>query len=135
MKPALIDTDILSMFFRGNRSITRQFESYIAEHQVIQISIVTYYEILSGLRYRGADRQVSLFLSFVDQNLVLPLTQSSTAISANCYATLRQNGNPVDDIDLLIAGVAIANDLVMVTHNQSHFGRIPGLECQDWSQS
>jgi tRNA(fMet)-specific endonuclease VapC len=102
---------------------------------VIQISIVTYYEILSGLRYRGADRQVSLFLSFVDQNLVLPLTQSSTAISANCYATLRQNGNPVDDIDLLIAGVAIANDLVMVTHNQSHFGRIPGLECQDWSQS
>jgi tRNA(fMet)-specific endonuclease VapC len=135
VKPALIDTDILSMFFRGNRSITRQFETYIAEHQVIQISIVTYYEILSGLRYRGADRQVSLFLSFVDQNLVLPLTQSSTAISANCYATLRQNGNPVDDIDLLIAGVAIANDLVMVTHNQSHFGRIPGLECQDWSQT
>lgn len=122
------------MFFRGNRSITNKFETYIAEHRVIRISIVTYYEILSGLRYRGADRQINLFLAFADQNVVLPLTQSSTAISANCYATLRQNGNPVDDIDLLIAGVAIANDLVMVTHNQNHFGRIPGLECQDWSQ-
>ena len=41
----------------------------------------------------------------------------------------------MDDIDLLIAGVAIANGLVMVTHNQNHFGRIPQLECQDWSQS
>ena len=134
MKPALIDTDILSMFFRGNRSVTTKFETYLAEHQLIQISIVTYYEVLSGLRYRGADRQISLFLAFVDQNLVLPLTQSSAAVSAHCYATLRNDGNPVDDIDLLIAGVAIANGLVMVTHNQNHFGRISGLECQDWSQ-
>jgi tRNA(fMet)-specific endonuclease VapC len=135
VKPALIDTDILSMFFRGNRSVATQFEAYISDHRVIQISIVTYYEILSGLRYRDADRQINLFLAFADQNLVLPLTQSSIAISADCYAKLRREGNPVDDIDLLIAGVAIANGLVMVTHNQNHFSRIPGLECQDWSQS
>ena len=65
------------MFFRGNRSVVNQFESYIAEHQAIQISILTYYEILSGLRYRDANRQINLFLAFADQNLVLPLTQSS----------------------------------------------------------
>lgn len=53
-------------------------------------------------------------------------------LSAEIYATLRRSGTPVDDIDLLIAGVAISNDLVLITHNQCHFDRIDGLEWQDW---
>jgi tRNA(fMet)-specific endonuclease VapC len=65
----------------------------------------------------------------------LPLTQKSVTLSANYYASLRRDGTPVDDIDLLIAGTAVANNLVLITHNQRHFSRIEGLEWQDWSQS
>ena len=50
------------------------------------------------------------------QSTILPLTPESVHQSANLYATLRQRGTPVDDIDLLIAGVAIANNLVLITH-------------------
>nr|VFJ75789.1 MAG: tRNA(fMet)-specific endonuclease VapC [Candidatus Kentron sp. FW] len=55
-------------------------------------------------------------------------------ISARIYAELRKAGKPLEDIDLLIAGVAVANNLVLITHNQSHFERIPGLEIEDWSE-
>jgi tRNA(fMet)-specific endonuclease VapC len=34
--------------------------------------------------------------------------------------------------DLLIAAMALANDLVLVTHNMKEFGRIPGLRWEDW---
>ncbi len=44
------------------------------------------------------------------------------------------NSNPLDDIDLLIAGIALANHLVLVTRNTRHFERINGLELADWSQ-
>lgn len=135
MKPALVDTDILSMFFRGNRAVVSCFEIYLNEHRQINLSIVTYYEILSGLKHRDAQKQLTLFLDFAAQNLILPLTEESVTFSANIYATLRRDGTPVDDIDLLIAGVALANDLVLVTHNQRHFNRIDGLQWQDWSQS
>lgn len=134
MKPALIDTDILSLFFRGDLTTVYHFQAYLNEYQQINLSIITYYEILSGLKHRDARKQLSLFLEFAARNTVLPLTLESAALSANHYATLRRDGNPVDDIDLLIAGVAIANNLVLVTHNQRHFNRIAGLECQDWSQ-
>jgi tRNA(fMet)-specific endonuclease VapC len=63
----------------------------------------------------------------------LPLTEQSVSISADIYANLRQKGTPIDDIDLLIAGVSIANHLVFTTHNQRHFSKIPCLELQDWS--
>jgi tRNA(fMet)-specific endonuclease VapC len=40
----------------------------------------------------------------------------------------------LDDIDLLIAGTAIANKMVFVTHNKHHFERIELLEIEDWSE-
>ncbi len=135
MKLALIDTDILSLFFRGKLAVVARFQTYLAEHSRIQISIVTYYEILSGLKHRDARQQLSQFLAFTAQNTILPLTIASVQQFVDFYATPRQQGTPVDDIDLLIAGVAIANNLVLATHNQRHFNRIKVLELQNWSQS
>ncbi|NJK52437.1 MAG: type II toxin-antitoxin system VapC family toxin [Leptolyngbyaceae cyanobacterium SU_3_3] len=134
MKPALIDTDILSMFFRGNVNVVSQFQAYLAEYRQINLSIVTYYEVLSGLKHRDAQKQLTLFVDFAAQNIILPLTVQSVTLSADNYAKLRKDGTPVDDIDLLIAGVSLANNLVLVTHNQRHFNRIEFLELQDWSQ-
>ncbi|MEA5619295.1 type II toxin-antitoxin system VapC family toxin [Cronbergia sp. UHCC 0137] len=134
MKPTLIDTDILSMFFRGNVNVVSQFQAYLSEYQQINLSIVTYYEVLSGLKHRDAQKQLTLFLDPAAQNIILPLTAQSVNLSADSYAKLRQDGTPVDDIDLLIAGVALANNLVLVTHNQRYFSRIKALELQDWSQ-
>ena len=76
---------------------------------------------------------MTLFLEFASQNPTLPLTKQSVAISADIYANLRRKGSPIDDIDILIAGVAIANDLVLTTRNEQHFGRIEGLEIENWS--
>lgn len=123
------------MFFRGDPTVAANFHRYIREYSQINLSIVTYYEILSGLKHRDAQKQLSSFLRFTEQNAVLPLTQASVTISAELYANLRSQGTPVDDIDLLIAGIAIAENLVLITHNLRHFGRIERLECQDWSRN
>lgn len=40
----------------------------------------------------------------------------------------------MDDIDLLIAGIAIENDMILVTNNERHFGRIPGLKIENWKK-
>lgn len=47
------------------------------------------------------------------------------------YAYLRNKGTPVDDIDLLIARIAIVKDLVLITHNQKYCGKIEELEGQN----
>jgi predicted nucleic acid-binding protein len=50
MKPALIDTNILSFFFRNHSLVVERFESYLKVNSQINISIITYYEIVSGLK-------------------------------------------------------------------------------------
>ena len=63
---------------------------------------------------------------------ILPATENAMEIAADIYADLRKAGQLIDDIDIIIAGIAISNNLVLVTHNRSHFERIDGLKIEDW---
>ncbi len=134
MDRVLIDTDILSYYFKGNQKVTSNFEIYLRQYDLIEISIITYYEIAGGLLAKNALKQLSVFEDFVSTNLVIPLTERSVRISAELYSELKQRGSLVDDIDLLIAGVAIGNELTLVTNNEGHFNRIPGLKIKNWSK-
>lgn len=134
MNRALIDTDILSYYFKGDKTVIKNFEIYLNHYDLIEISIITYYEIVGGLLAKNALKQLSIFENFVVDNLVIPMTENSAKISAELYSTLRQSGSTVDDIDLLIAGVAIDNDMTLVTNNENHFNRIPGLKIDNWSK-
>ena len=135
MRQSLIDTDILSLFLRGHPTVVTRFKAYTTEYKQINLSILTYYEIVSGLKHRDARKQLASFLDFATQNNVILLTKESVTKSADLYADLRAKGTPLDDIDLLIAGTALVNDWVLVTHNVSHFGRIEDLVIEDWSTS
>jgi tRNA(fMet)-specific endonuclease VapC len=124
----------LSYYFKGNQTVIKNFEKYLQDFDLIEISIITYYEIIGGLMAKNALKQLNIFQDFVDQNIVVPMTENSAKISAELYSTLRQQGNTVDDIDLLIAGIAIDNDLTLITNNENHFNRIPGLRVENWSK-
>lgn len=134
MNRALIDTDILSYYFKGDELVVKNFEKYLQIYDLIEISLLTYYEITSGLLAKNALKQLSIFDDFVACNIVIPISEKSARISSELYSTLRKSGNIVDDIDLLIAGVAIENDMTLVTNNENHFSRIPGLNIQNWKK-
>lgn len=94
MKTALVDTNILSLFFRGNPQVVEQFKTYLSHHDVIILSIITYYEIVSGLKHRDAHKQLGLFLDFAAQNAVLPLTQGVADAAAKYMLVCARRGNP-----------------------------------------
>ncbi len=134
MKPTLVDTDILSMYFRGNETVKANLDKCLGQYGKVNLSIITYYEIVSGLKYRDAKKQLNSFLGFANQNTILFLTEESATISAEIYANLRKKGQPIDDIDLLIAGIAVSNKLVLATNNESDFKRIKDLKIVNWSK-
>ena len=132
-KEVLVDSDILSYFFRGDRQVFLKFSEYSEYFDTINISILTYYEIVSGLKFRDSRKRLGEFKEFViDSCLILPLTEESVEISSDIYSKLRKEGTPIDDVDLLIAGTAINYNLIMVTNNVKHFGRINSLEIENW---
>lgn len=134
MNRILIDTDILSYYFKGSEVVIRNFERYLQKFELLEISLITYYEISSGLLAKNAQKQLRIFEDFVEDNLVLPITEKSARISSEIYSILKSSGNLIDDIDLLIAGIAIENDMILATNNMAHFSRIPNLKTINWSR-
>jgi len=45
MNRALIDTDILSYYFKGDLEVVKNFEKYLNHYGIIEISLITYYEL------------------------------------------------------------------------------------------
>lgn len=132
MRPTLLDTDILSEFLRGNAIVAKNAEAYLREHGSLNLSIITYYEILNGLLYKDANKQLDKFIKFTELNNVLPLTITATKQAAEIYAYLRKKGKPIGHTDSLIAGIALANNLHLATNNSEHFARVKGLEIVNW---
>jgi tRNA(fMet)-specific endonuclease VapC len=134
MKPSMLDTDILSEFLRGNPKVISNVDEHLKKFGFISLSIITYYEILNGLLYKDAKKQLSKFEEFVELNKVIPLTLPMAKTAANIQADLRKKGTEIGHTDTLIAGIAITSELQLVTNNTDHFIRIKGLEIANWSK-
>lgn len=49
-------------------------------------------------------------------------------------AKLQKLRTPIGSYDLQIAAIALANDLILVTHNTREFERVEGLKLEDWQE-
>jgi len=134
MKPSILDTDILSEFLRGNPKVIANVDEYLKEYGFINLSIITYYEILNELLYKDARKQLTRFENFVGLNKVITLTLPMAKTAALIQANLRKDGTEIGHTDTLIAGIAVTSKLQLVTNNTDHFKRIKGLEIANWTK-
>jgi tRNA(fMet)-specific endonuclease VapC len=47
---------------------------------------------------------------------------------------LQKIGTQIGSYDLQIAAIALANNLILVTHNTREFERVEGLNLEDWQE-
>ena len=67
------------------------------------------------------------------QNIIsLPFDDAAADEYGKIRAYLEGRGRPIGELDMLIAGIARAKGVTVVTHNIGHFSRIPGLSIEDW---
>lgn len=131
---ALLDTDILSAIMRQDPVVIPKAQAYLIAQEQFTFSIITRYEILRGLKAKGATKQLAAFDRFCNLNTVLPLTDEAIIKASDVYAFLRQRGELIGDADILIASTALTSGLCVVTNNLKHFQRIPELQIQNWLQ-
>ena len=133
MEPkSLLDTDVLSGLMRKTPGALNRARTYLADHRQLTISLLTRFEILRGLKAKRATAQLAAFDLFCMSNEVLPMTDHVIVRAADIYADLHSRGQLIADADILIAATALENSLVMATNNLADFGRIAGLQIDNW---
>lgn len=94
--------------------------------------MITRYEILRGLKAKGAEKQLARFEVFCEKSKVLAITDDVVLRAADIHADLYQRGQIIGDADILIAASALTQDCGIVTNNEEHFRRINALEVMNW---
>ena len=100
----------------------------------IAICVITASELYFGA-YNSSKIQNNLMTAetFIKSLTVLPLSDRTLKKFGQLKAQLRKVGTPVADFDLLIASVALTEDLILVTNNTRHYQRIEELKLENWS--
>ena len=129
----MFDTDTVSFFIKDNPKGVRK---NVLKHEKDEfcISAITYAELMFGLK-RNYSKQLDFWLKEVLKRFrVVSFDNTSSVIYREIRTELEKTGNPLDNMDMLIAASALAVKAVLVSHNIKHFSKIKGLKVEDWSK-
>jgi tRNA(fMet)-specific endonuclease VapC len=130
----LLDTNTASYVIKGNfpRVRERLLKVPMAE---VGISVVTEAELRFGVARRPeATTLKTVVEEFLLRVEVLPWNSEAARHYARIRAVLEKEGEPIGNLDLMIAAQAVAAETVLVTHDQV-FRRVKGLKVEDWSKA
>jgi len=114
-----------------SEAITRKLSTL--ESDDIAVCSIVKAELFAGAGKSNApDKTLAKQQTFLNRFVSLPFSDEAAALYGPMRATLEKAGTPIGALDMLIAAIAMANDLILVTHNASEFSRIAGLKIEDW---
>jgi len=132
MKRCTLDTNIITAFLKNDLQVVERVSNYLELYDRLTINIISYYEILRGLKDLGNQEKIITFEAFVQENELILIRKETVEKAAEIYAYLKKSGNLIEDADILMAAIAIVENLTLVTNNTSHFQRVKGLSIDNW---
>ena len=129
----MFDTDTVSFFMKDN---PKEIRKKVAKHNKDDfcISAITCAELMFGLKKNYSEKLDFWLNEVLDRFRVISFDDASSIIYGEIRATLEKSGNPLDNMDMLIAASALAAKATLVSNNVKHFSRIKGLKIEDWSK-
>jgi tRNA(fMet)-specific endonuclease VapC len=97
------------------------------------LSTVTLAELQYGVAKSAfPERNQEALAAFTLPLEILPFDAPAAAAYGPIRATLERQGTPIGAMDLLIAAHAVSLGVILVTNNPREFGRVPGLQVENW---
>jgi tRNA(fMet)-specific endonuclease VapC len=133
MQKYLIDTCVIIEFLSGNPKWLQRIKQlgidncYVSEFTLCELYYGAYH--VEGTKYFA--HEIIKINSVLDKFKILQGTTFSENFG-KIKAYLIKHGQKVDDMDILIGSLAVANGMTVVTDNEKHFSRMPDIKCENW---
>ena len=97
------------------------------------ISVITYGELLYGAKVsKQVEKNLATVRGLADIFPIIGVGRSIIETFIDIKRGLETEGQPLDDMDLMIAATALTLNYCLVTNNTRHFSRIQGLQLENW---
>jgi tRNA(fMet)-specific endonuclease VapC len=127
----LLDTNTWIVYLKRSDSTVRARLQQLLPRKVLLCSIVKA-ELLHGAeKYGNRARRLTILAELFDPYVSVPFDDRAAGLYGRMRHELEKAGGMIGPNDLLIAAIALANGLTLVTHN-AEFRRVQGLRVEDW---
>ena len=125
----ILDSDHCVALLRGRLDLRGQ----VLPTEPLAVTAVSVGELMHGtFRSSNVDENLAKLGVLLASVTILPYDGTAARRFGRIKAELERVGNTLHDLDLQVASIALAQDAPLVTHNQRHFRRVPGLVIEDW---
>jgi tRNA(fMet)-specific endonuclease VapC len=131
----LLDTNVCIKFLNGRSLAIKQTINDKNPDDIVLCSIVKAELFYGALKSAQPDKNIERLNRFVSQFESFPFDDDAAEAYGRIRSDLEKLGTPIGPNDLLIASIALANGVILVTNNIKEFGRIQSLTLEDWEKA
>ena len=131
----MLDTNACIRYLNGRAPLLRERIDALDETSIVVCSVVKAELFYGAARSTDPARTLEKQRQFLSRFLSLPFNDQAAVEYGRIRAELEGRGTPIGPNDLLIASIAVANALTLVSHNIGEFSRVTGLSIQDWEST
>lgn len=129
----MLDTNIVIYTIRNRPEKVRK--AFNQHSDYLSISAVTLGELIYGAEKSAqVERNLADVEAFAARMDVIPFDADAAVHFGQVRAELAMAGKPIGPYDLMIAGHARSQGLILVTNNMREFKRVPGLRVENWAR-
>ena len=127
----LLDTNIC-IYLINDRPASVRKRLQALQPGDVGVSSITVAELAYGVAKTGSARNRVALEGFLLSLEIAQFGLDAAMVYGEVRAGVERKGMPIGPLDLQIAAHAIALSTILVTNNQREFGRIAGLQLENW---
>lgn len=128
----LLDTNACIAALTGrSKKLVHRLRS-VATTELAVCSVVKAELFFGARKSQRVEENLTLLHQFFAPFVSLPFDDKAAEHYGAIRSELASAGRPIGPNDLLIAAIARARDVVLITNNSGEFSRVAGLRSEDW---
>ncbi|WP_281406054.1 MULTISPECIES: type II toxin-antitoxin system VapC family toxin [unclassified Methylobacterium] len=125
----MLDTNVLIAVMNRRPVVTEKVFGH--PRRAYGLSVIVAHELLFGA-FRALRVDVALEAFEGLRMSIVDFALDDDRKAGEIRAAFAEAGTPIGPYDALIAGQALARNLILVTRDVREFARVPGLRVEDW---
>ncbi|MBR1806449.1 MAG: PIN domain-containing protein [Selenomonadaceae bacterium] len=127
-----LDSCTIIEILRSNPTVVNNMLKAVGTKNKIAICSVAYYEVMRGYDRDVNRKKVEVFNALCNDAERFNLDDKAIDIATDIYRYLSKRGQKIEDDDIFIAAITLANNATLITDNVKHFERVPNLNVVNW---
>jgi tRNA(fMet)-specific endonuclease VapC len=128
----LLDTNIIIHYLKNNNSPVGEKFVQIPIQQIYVCSVVKAELFYGAAKSNNPLKSKQVQKKFINYLSSFDFDDNAVEFYADIRASLEKQGTPIGGNDLMIASIALANELILVTANVNEFSRVQNLKIENW---